>query len=398
MSSHEHILSIMRDAERILAPLRDFDRLYGRGVQQIVQDHTRREQMFRAALPGVSHSFRTAIESLQPAFDRLSEFERHSAAMASLADAHRNLSALVVKQADLERIARASVVLSSHWRENIAVYQRLGAEAAAAAELALKSHYAAVAESAVLAHERLLRLPWDSLGRATMLADTEFLVLRSKFTGLTEAYRSLMRSFEEREHFMASFPPIISAEPPLEILRSTSVLESLSEVTRSPESAEIDDFVESDLEGEGDSSIDTLLAALNPALPSVWLGAREALHSDNPDRGRHVVVSLRELLTRVLHALAPTAKVQDWTSDPSHYHEGRLTREARVLFACRDVNHGPFSKFVSADVRATIELISLFLRGTHEIAVSFSEAQLRALVVRTESLLRFLILVARIAQ
>lgn len=397
MNTYEHILKMMRDADRILGPLRDFERLYGRGVQQIAQDFVRGEQLFRAALPDLSISYRTAIESLQPALGRFREFERHSTAMALLADAHRSFSAVLAKQVDLESIARASVALSPHWQESISAYQRLGADVAAA-ELALKSHYTTVAELAILAQERLLRLPWDSLGSATTIAHAEFLEVRSQFTGLTETYRALIQSFEAREHFMASFPPIISAGPPLEILTSARVLDTLSRPTPTLELSEVDSLVESDVEDEVEGSIDELLAALNPALRSVWLGAREALRSVNPERGRHVVVSLRELVTRVLDILAPPAAIQSWTSDPSHFHDGRPTREARVLFACRGVNHGPFSKFVSADVRATIEFIALFQRGTHELAVSFSETQLRALVTRSEYLLRFLLLVSRTTQ
>ncbi len=391
MSSHEYILQVMRDLDRILAPLRDFERLSGRGVQQIAQDFVRREQLFRSALPDLSNSYRTAIECLQPALDRFREFERHSTAMVSLADAHRNMSAVLTRQLDLGSIARASVILSPHWQDSIAAYQRLGADVAAA-ELALKSHYTSVAESAIVAQERLLRLPWESLGSATAIANVEFLGIRSHFTGLAETYRSLMQSFEVHEHFMASFPPLISAGPPLEILTSVSVLESLSR-TPTPEVSDADEF---EFEDAANGGIDELLAALNPALSSVWLGAKEALHSENPDRGRHVVVSLRELITHVLDMLAPPAAIQSWTSDPSHFHDGRPTREARVLFACRRVNHGPFSKFVSADVRATIEFIALFQRGTHELAVPFSGAQLRTLMARAESLLRFLLLVSRI--
>ena len=389
MNSYEHILQMMRDLDRILAPLRDFERLSGRGAQQIAQDFIRLEQLFHAALPNLSSSYRTAIECLQPALDQFREFERHSSAMASLADAHRSISAVISKQLDLEGIASASIVLNPHWQDSIAAYQRLGA-GIAAGQLALKSHYASVAESAIVAQERLLRVPWESLGSATTIANLEFVGVRSHFAGLAETYRLLMQSFEAHEHFMASFPPLISAGPPLEILTSVNVLESLS---RAPEVSDADDL---EFEDEHDVSIDELLAALNPALPSVWLGAKEALRSENPDRGRHVAISLRELVTHVLDMLAPPAAVQGWTSDPSHFHDGRPTREARVLFACRRVNHGPFSSFVSADVRATVEFIALFQRGTHELAAAFTAAQLRALVARAESLLRFLLLVSRI--
>jgi predicted pPIWI-associating nuclease len=397
MSSYDDIVRIMREADRILAPLREFERLYGRGLRQVAEDVLERERLFRAALPELSSSYRSAIESLQPALDQLHEFERHSPAMGLLADAHSSFSGLLSRHAGLENIAQTTIALSPHWQENIAVYQRLGQDAAAS-ELALRSHYSAVAESAFLAQEQLLRVPWESIGSATPIDPEEFSSIRERFTVLTETYRSLVQSFAEREHFMASFPPIVSGGPPLEIFTSARVLDVLSR--RFPEEgySEVDRQTESDLEDEIEATTDQLLAALNPKLRSIWLGAKEALRSGNPDRGRHVVVSLRELVTHVLHTLAPNERIKTWTSDPSYFHEGRPTREARVLFICRGVNHGPFSKFVIADVRASIEFIDLFQRGTHELAVSFSEIQLRALITRTESLLRFLLVTSRITQ
>lgn len=388
MNSSDHILHMMSDIDRILAPLRDFDRLSGRGAQQIAQHFIRQEQMFRAALPDLSSSYRTAIECLQPALDHFRQFERHSSAMASLAEAHRSISAVVTKQQlDLESIARTSVALSPHWQDSMAAFQRLGADVAAG-QLALRAHYTSVAESAITAQERLLRIPWESLGSATTIANVEFAGVRDHFTVLAERYRSLMQSFGTHEHFMASFPPLISAGPPLEILASVNVLATLS---RTPEVSDTD----LEFEDEHASTLEELLAALDPALPSVWAGAKEALRSENPDRVRHVAISLRELVTHVFDRLAPPAAVRGWTSDPSHFHDGRPTREARVLFACRTVNHGDFSRFVSADVRATVEFIDLFHRGTHELAAAFTAAQLRALVARAESLLRFLLLVSR---
>jgi len=397
MSSCDYILRIMREADRALAPLRDFERLYGRGLQQATEDFLQRERLFRAALPELPSSYRSAVESLQPALDKFREFESLSSAMSLLADAHSGFSGLLARQTDLENIASASIALSPHWHESIMAYERLAGEIAAP-ELALKSHYATVAESIFLAQERLLRVPWNSLGNAIKIDSSEFSPVSDRFTTLTDTYRLLMQSFETREHFMASFPPIISAGPPLEILTSARLLDALSRPIPEEEFFEVDRQAESDLEDEIEATTDELLTALNPELRSVWLGAKEALRSDNPDRGRHVVVSLRELVTHVLDAIAPNKEIQTWTKDPSHFHDGRPTREARVLFVCRGVNHGPFSKFVSADVRATIEFIGLFQRGTHELAVSFSEVQLRALVTRAESLLRFLLLTSRIKQ
>jgi hypothetical protein len=394
MSSYDDIMRMMRDADRILAPLRDFERLYGRGFQQVAEAFLERQRLFQSALPELSSSYRSAIASLQPAFDGFRDFEHHSSAMALLADAHSSLSGLMSRQADIESIVRASISLSPHWQESVAAYRGF-AEQTAAAELALKSHYATLAEAAFLAQERLLRVPWESIGSATQIAAGEFSGISERFTTLTDTYRSLVQSFEEREHFMASFPPIISGGPPLEILTSARVLDALSRLPSKEEHSQIEGQIESDLEDEIEASLDELLAGLSPKLRSVWLGAKGALRSGNPDRGRHVVVSLRELVTHVLHALAPDGAMQAWTTDPEHFHDGRPTRAARVLFVCRGVNHGPFASFISADVRASIEFLALFQRGTHELSIVFSEDQLRALVARTESLLRFLLLTSK---
>lgn len=120
-------------------------------------------------------------------------------------------------------------------------------------------------------------------------------------------------------------------------------------------------------------------------------GARKSLRSNNPDRIRHFAISLRELFTRVLHSLAPDEKVGEWSQDPNHYHKGRPTRRARLLFACREINQDPFSNFIEKDIDAVIAFLKLFQKGTHEAKSNFTDAQLTALQNRAESTLRFLL-------
>lgn len=387
---------MMQEAERILAPLRDFERLYGRSFQSIAHDLMEREELLRRALPEVSSAYRSAIESLEPAVERLREFEQLSPPMSLLAQAHSDVSSLLARRADLESISLASSALSPHWSESIATYERFSTQTPAA-ELALKSHYASVAESALLAQERMLGVPWEALGNATAMAPQEFAGIRHRFTDLTEAYGSLMRSFDHSAHFMADFPPIFSGGPPIEILTSARILESLSQPPLEEVLPDTGREIESDLEEEIEASVEDLLDAVHPDLRTMWRGAREALQSRNPDRSRHVAFSLRELVTHVLHALAPDDAVHGWAPDQSCFHNGRPTRKARVLFVCRGIDHGPFTTFIRADVKASVEFIGLFQRG-HELAVSFSEEQLQALVTRTEAFLRFLILTHRTAR
>lgn len=392
-SYDDDISKMMREAEQILAPLHDFERLYCRSYQKVVSDMLKREHLLRRALPELSSSYRRAIESMQPAVDLIRGFERLSPPMSLLTDAHANLSFLLKSRADIESISRASVALSPHWAEHIATYERFSKQTSAT-ELALKSHYTVVAESALLAQERMLGVQWDSLGSATTMPIQEFKTIREHFMVLSDAYGSLMISFDVMEHFMAAFPPIFSSGPPIEIFTSACILDSLSEPLIKEAYPDVEREIEANIEDEIEASVDQLLADVNPDLRVIWLGAKKALRSENPDRSRHVAFALRELVTHVLHALAPDEAIRNWANDQSCFHNGRPTRKARVLYICRGIDHEPFTKFIRADAKANIEFINLFQRG-HELAVSFSEEQLETLVRRTEAFIRFLILTHR---
>jgi hypothetical protein len=119
--------------------------------------------------------------------------------------------------------------------------------------------------------------------------------------------------------------------------------------------------------------------------------SKEAARSENPDRARHVSTSLRELYTHIVHRIAPDSEVQSWTSESSHFHNGRPTRKARLLYVCRHLNHGPFETFVQKDVAAALGFLDLFQMGTHDIVPAFSATQLSSLIQRMEGLLRFLL-------
>jgi len=57
----------------------------------------------------------------------------------------------------------------------------------------------------------------------------------------------------------------------------------------------------------------------------MWQGAESPLESQHPDYGRHLTVSLRELLTHLIHRLAPDEKVKAWTNNPDHFHDKNPT-------------------------------------------------------------------------
>ena len=392
MDPYDDILRRMMEVEEYLKPIREYERLYGNSTLQGYREGLEQEKFLKSALPEFSSSNLNTINSIQPTLDQLCDYERHSSAMTHLTDANNKLAELFTRQSEIDRIAYSSI--DHQWHERVLAFQRFG-ENDRATELALKSHFSAIAEAGFLAQQRLIRVNWESLGSATSIAPLEFNGIKDQFTNLTDMYQSLALSFEGSEHLVASFPPIVSGGPPLEILTSAKVVDVLSHSVGAEEYEEQHLNAETDLEDEIESDTNELLGGLNPELRSVWSGAKEALRSNNPDRGRHVIVSLRELVTHVLHTLAPDSDIQSWTKDPSHFHEGRPTRKSRVYYICREINHGPFTNFMNVDLSATIKFIDLYQHGTHSLDSSFTDMQLRALVVRTESLLRFLLLTSR---
>ena len=138
-------------------------------------------------------------------------------------------------------------------------------------------------------------------------------------------------------------------------------------------------------------SLEALLWEINPDLLNLLQGARQALHTDNRDRVRHVLVSLRELIGHVLRQLAPDDDIRAWNTNPDYYDDkDKPTRKTRLLYICREINSGPLSKLVGREVSSILTLIDGLNGGTHGVAPRFTDRQLQAIVDYTESHLLFL--------
>ena len=138
-----------------------------------------------------------------------------------------------------------------------------------------------------------------------------------------------------------------------------------------------------------------LVESVDAELVHLYRGAVEAVRSSNADRARHVCTSLRELVTQILHRLAPDELFFEWNQNHCNIVNNRPTRKGRLLYICRNINHGPFATFLERDVEAALEFLQLFQKGTHTIKQSFDGKQLGALMVRMECLLYFLIKISR---
>lgn len=120
----------------------------------------------------------------------------------------------------------------------------------------------------------------------------------------------------------------------------------------------------------------------------LWYNRPESQGS-NPDRVRHFSASRRELMTQVLHLLAPDQEIHAWSDAPDLYDNGRPTRVARLCYICRSIEC--FTEFVKIDYRLMLRTFDIFQKGTHAVETHFTPEQLSAASTRADQQLLFLL-------
>lgn len=260
---------------------------------------------------------------------------------------------------------------------------------------ALDAHVSYMAEMSVLAESALARFTWEDFGSTLGLPGPVLTGLRTQVLDFTQSYGSLIDSFGQSQAQVLALPPTASGLAAQEFFLASRFVESISvekvEDELEDESEELETQIAVVLEDE----LQAMLTQLDPGLVNMIKGAREALHSNNADKVRHVITSYRELSTHVLHRLSPDSAVKAWSKSKDDFANGRPTRKARLKFICRDINHGAFDDFVEKDIETMVQVFDFLNKGTHEITTNFTESQLRALTVKAESSVQFMLAISQ---
>jgi len=209
--------------------------------------------------------------------------------------------------------------------------------------------------------------------------------IQGRFLDLTNSYSGLYTQHQSGISIIETLPDSLAVGSSLEFYRNTGLV---SIVSTEPDKIEIED--ESSREQVNDE-LKEYLATIDPDLNILLDGARDSISSNNPDKVRHAITSMRELVTHVLHHLSPNEEIMKWSKDPNHLDKGKPTRRSRLVYICREINNDKFTDFVKKDIDSTLAFIQLFQRGTHSIKSNISEIQLNAMLFKTESTLSFLI-------
>lgn len=254
---------------------------------------------------------------------------------------------------------------------------------------AFQNQFTEITKLSNLSQQVFERLQWKDLGSLLELKTSVQDQLKTPFIDMGKSYNSLWKALEINPISVVNFSPIMIQQPSTDFYFATRLSYLITEQQPSVSKDE-ETFLETNHQ-RTNSFLCELLPQLDPTLLVLYQGAITSLDSNNPDKQRHVAVSLRELFTQILHALSPDDKFKEWNSDPNNLRDGRPTRKGRLLYIYRNINFPPFNQFIKKDVEAALSFLDLFQKGTHKIKGPFSGQQSRAILNRMESLLYFII-------
>ncbi|MHB8118516.1 MAG: pPIWI-associating nuclease domain-containing protein [Methanothrix sp.] len=208
-------------------------------------------------------------------------------------------------------------------------------------------------------------------------------------------YFSLHSEFQQNyKQNKNGLPPIASELAARELFTATTLVKSIfvGEELNEYDETEI---IKEKISIETNDKLHLLLLKLDPELVNLWLGAKEAISSDNPDNARHFNVSLRELFTHVLHKLAPDKEIKSWSANPDDFKDGRPTRDARLRYIYREINDDSFGTLIKKFNSFSLELMDFLNRCTHKPRINMGDMQFRVIMMQIELLISQLIEVSQ---
>ena len=259
---------------------------------------------------------------------------------------------------------------------------------------------------------------WDELFRATIPDFTEVLSKIALPANSNEEFIAnfntagnfgfdIQRSLSGFEHTFADLVNSISGLDELvrrpsfllpgathELYSTDRVLGSLQTSDQRPNSFNWELEPQSDKDVYERSALIKSLASFDPSWGKMYEGACVALDAANPDRSRHVLASLRQLLDSVVRVFAPVKEVEQWIDERGDV--GLVTKNgpnlrAKLLYVVKDLDDEPLADFVEADADVMLKLYRLYNR-LHKDETGFTGNQLRAIVFRTGSFLQYVLL------
>ncbi len=347
------------------------------------------EQLQRAFMPigGVFESIQSLNKSLmqhQEFIRSITKVSKASGHVAHLMRANQSWFDLIEKTRLDTDIFKQIYQMHNSWQEAVRPFRNINQRLKE-----ITTPLMEVVSRRMVASERLLAgIDFNRLKKHITLPEKTMSQFNNTLTNLSRSYGGLTSSIGNIPDLVA-IPKLALPGASRELLTSSYAISTLD---LEAQADGIDENFIAEAKEEI-SDLPSLLKTLDPALLIPYNGAKEALASGSTDRARHVLISLRELTTHVLHRLAPDKSVREWIPADKvgeYLHKGRPKRKTRMLFICRDINHGPLVEFVQKDSDMVLALFDL-LNRVHAVEPNMTDQQLRAIIFRTESWVSYII-------
>ena len=277
------------------------------------------------------------------------------------------------------------------WLRNIKSTQ----DQAAQLQITVNSTLAPIADRLAVSDRLLTSIDVDAIRRSIALPELEIPRLQESVIDMTTIYRKMAEAIRTYPD-ITDLPQFALPGATREVFVTGYAVNALGisdEADAEQDSSEL--RLVAEIEEETSICI-TLLETVDADLARPYVGARDALRGTNPDRTRHFLSSLRELWSHLLRQIAPDKRVLEWIpkDDEELLHEGRPTRRSRILYLCRDLNHGPLTNFIADDADIFVKFIEFFSR-VHELNTELSYRQLRGIQLRSDSWLTYILQIWR---
>lgn len=210
--------------------------------------------------------------------------------------------------------------------------------------------------------------------------------LGRRLLSLSDSYRDL---FAGLPRIGSPLPRFVTELPARDLVVKSTIVSS-----RTADFEPADAKIDLDDPAYARADVDLMLAELNPDYVTVLDEAFEALAGKSLGRVRHALVSLRELITHVLHDLSPDAELIAWSTDPKHFDKGKPTRAGRYLYICRFVTYGAYGDYLKKSSKMTSAFFEL-MNVLHNVRPEVGDFQLRLMLTDAIGTLRFLLRTAR---